>query len=127
MRPVFYKLYSRFIRQDTGLLAFFIGRNAATRVHSNYGSSTEQQFDWEGRKINGNRKKTPRKCPFQGRNGKRWYKGKDAYVKDKCIYSLETVNSEIKYNKAYSREKSFICKIQREKFENIINNAWKHI
>ena len=25
-------------------------------------------FDWEGRKINGNRKKTPRKCPFQGRN-----------------------------------------------------------
>ena len=44
-----------------------IGRNAATRVHSNPGSSTDQ-FDWEGRKINGNRKKTPRKCPFQGRN-----------------------------------------------------------
>ena len=31
------------------------------------GSSTDQ-FDWEGRKIKGNRKKTPRKCPFQGRN-----------------------------------------------------------
>ena len=45
----------------------FIGRNAATRVHSNPGSSADQ-FDWEGRKINGNRKKTPRKCPFQGRN-----------------------------------------------------------
>ena len=44
-----------------------IGRNAATRVHSNLGSSTDQ-FDWEGRKIKGNRKKTPRKCPFQGRN-----------------------------------------------------------
>ena len=44
-----------------------IGRNAATRVHSNPGSSADQ-FDWEGRKINGNRKKTPRKCPFQGRN-----------------------------------------------------------
>ena len=24
-------------------------------------------------------------------------------------------------------ENSFICKIQMEKFENIINNAWKHI
>ena len=44
-----------------------IGRSAATRVHSNPGSSADQ-FDWEGRKINGNRKKTPRKCPFQGRN-----------------------------------------------------------
>ena len=44
-----------------------IGRNAATRVHSNPGSSADQ-FDWEGRKINGNRKKTPRKGPFQGRN-----------------------------------------------------------
>ena len=44
-----------------------IGRNAATRVHSNPGSSADQ-FDWEGRKINGNRKNTPRKCPFQGRN-----------------------------------------------------------
>ena len=44
-----------------------IGRNAATRVHSNPGSSADQ-FDWEGRKIKGNRKKTPRKCPFQGRN-----------------------------------------------------------
>ena len=44
-----------------------IGRNAATRVHSNPGSSADQ-FDWEGRKINGNRKKTPRKCLLQGRN-----------------------------------------------------------
>ena len=44
-----------------------IGRNAATCVHSNPGSSNDQ-FDWEGRKIKGNRKKTPRKCPFQGRN-----------------------------------------------------------
>ena len=46
---------------------FSIGRNAATRVHSNPGSSADQ-FDWEGCKIYGNRKKTPRKCPFQGRN-----------------------------------------------------------
>ena len=46
---------------------FPIGQNAATCVHSNPGSSTDQ-FDWEGRKIKRNRKKTPRKCPFQGRN-----------------------------------------------------------
>ena len=26
------------------------------------------QFDWEGRKIKRSQKKTPRKCPFQGRN-----------------------------------------------------------
>ena len=49
------------------LTVAFIGRNAATRVHSNPGLSTDQ-FDWEGRKINGDRKKTPRKCTFQGRN-----------------------------------------------------------
>ena len=47
--------------------SFPVGRNAATRVHSNPVSSTDQ-FDWEGRKIKGYRKKTPRKCPFQGRN-----------------------------------------------------------
>ena len=52
---------------QTAELDVSIGRNAATRVHSNPGSSADQ-FDWEGRKINGNRKKTPRKCPFQGRN-----------------------------------------------------------
>ena len=52
---------------EQSLRAKNIGRNAATRVHSNPGSSADQ-FDWEGRKINGNRKKTPRKCPFQGRN-----------------------------------------------------------
>ena len=46
-----------------------IGRNAATLVRLNPGSSTDQ-FDCEGRKIKGNRKKTPRKCPFQGRNRK---------------------------------------------------------
>ena len=57
-------------RQIAWPMFFFkycIGRNAATRVHSNPGSSADQ-FDWEVRKINGNRKKTPRKCPFQGRN-----------------------------------------------------------
>ena len=51
----------------TKISSKIIGRNAATRVHSNPGSSADQ-FDWEGHKIKGNRKKTPRKCPFQGRN-----------------------------------------------------------
>ena len=40
-----------------------VGRNAATRV-----SLSTKQFDWKGHKIKGNRKKTPRKCLFQGRN-----------------------------------------------------------
>ena len=34
-----------------------------TRIRSNPGSRTDH-FDWEGHKIKGNQKKTPRKCPF---------------------------------------------------------------
>ena len=44
-----------------------VGRNAAIGIRSNPGSSTDQ-FDREGRKIKVNRKKKPKKCPFQGTN-----------------------------------------------------------
>ena len=70
-----------------------IGRNAATRVHSNPRSSADQ-FYWERRKINGNRKKTTRKCPFQGRNLK-VTTPEEGRAKEKVETSSVAVPSEV--------------------------------
>ena len=70
-----------------------VGRKAMTRVHSNPGSSTDH-FDWEGPKIQGNRKKAPRKCPFLGKNLK-FTTPEEGRGKEKVETCSVTVPSEV--------------------------------